>query len=105
MYRLEIIWTYGDPLIRQLNEAIQIAKQGTLNGKFEFGVNEICELSCNSSSREQMEQVKTELVKRQVDKNKLQNFIEIMSEIGCLNNQFINNSRSSKRKTFQPVGA
>ena len=97
-FKFEIIGAYNDPLRRQLSEAIHILEQGTLNSKHEFGVNEIYQLQCLGSSRDQESYLREELEKRQCDKIKLQNFIDVMS-VACTSNQIIINSRSVKRQT------
>ena len=68
-----------------------------MNNKHEFGVNEIHGIQCSTSSRDQETQMKNELEKRQVDRAKTLNFIEVMSNIYTTNDWF-NNCRS-KRKT------
>ena len=96
-FKFEVLASYCDPLRRQLTEAILISKQGTLNGKSEFGVNEIIKLEGAATSREQEERLKTELEKRQRDKIKIQSFIDVMSNVFYLNTQIVTNSRSEKR--------
>ena len=80
-FKFEIVGAYSDPLRRQLMEALLIMEQGTLNGKNEFGINEIHVLQCALSQREQEDQLRAELEKRQKDKNLLQNFVDVMSNI------------------------
>ena len=80
-FKIEIAGAYADPLRRQLMEALLIMEQSTLNGKIEFGINEIHVLQCTMSQKEQEEKLKAELEKRQKDKNLLQNFVDVMSKI------------------------
>ena len=69
--------------------------------KFEFGINEIYGLQCNSSSRELEAELKTELFKCQLHKIRLQNFVEVMSKVECIDTQCVNNYRSNKRTRGQ----
>ena len=89
--------SYSDPLRRQLTEAILITKQGKLNGKYEFGVNEIYKFQCSATGQEQDELMRTELEKRQRDRVRVQNFIDVMTIVCCNSTQTIDNSRSEKR--------
>ena len=41
-FKFDIVESYGDPLRRQICEALNIKKIGTLNRKNEFNVNELC---------------------------------------------------------------
>lgn len=99
-FKFEIICAYTDPLRHQLTEAIQISKQATLNGKYEFGLNEIYSLQCSSSSRDREMELKKELQKRQCYRSKIENFIDVMSNICNNKNQ---NCRASKKRTREPT--
>ena len=97
-FKFDLLGAYSDPLRRQLTEAIYISEQGTLNNKHEFGVNELYQLQCTESSRDQEAQINLELERRKFSRAKLQNFIDVMSS-ACNDKNIgnINNSRLRKR--------
>ena len=80
-FKFERISQYSDPLRRQLCEALNIIDKGTLNGKYEFGINELCRLECSSSTREREDVTKLEIETRTINKMKMKSFIDVMSKL------------------------
>ena len=80
-FKYEIISQYKDPLRRQLNEAINILNKGILNRKMEFGRNELCRLEPAKSDYDKENLFQAELRERKVFKNKMDNFIKVMSSV------------------------
>ena len=98
-FKFELIGAYNDPLRRQLTEALQIVEQGTINSIQEFGVNELFQLQCTTSSLEQDTPLRVELEKRQCNRVKLQSFIDVISNILTCNTRkrMVPVSRLNKR--------
>lgn len=97
-FKSEVVGSYTDALRRQLTEALLIPEQGTWNGKCEFGVNEIYTLQCIPTGREQEDILKADLERRQCDRNKLLNSIDVMSHVSKHNTTYENNCRYNNKR-------
>ena len=53
-FKFEIIESYGDPLRRQICEALNIRLVGTLNRKTEINTNELCRFEAPEMSIDQV---------------------------------------------------
>ena len=63
-FKFEIIESYGDPLRRQICEALNIKLVGKLNRKTEFNTNELCRFEAPEMSIDQERRWKEEFEHR-----------------------------------------
>ena len=80
-FKYEIIGQYGDPLRRQLGEALNILETGNLNRKMEYNGNEICRLESRMRSWEAELNAKKQLDDKKIFNEKIGCFINVMSKI------------------------
>jgi len=80
-FEFKIIARYEDALRRQLCEGLYILQAGTLNRKVEFNNNVISRLEVPDLEIYQEKWLKEELETRTAYKNKMKNFINVMSNV------------------------
>ena len=101
-FKYEIIGQYGDPLRRQLGEALNILETGNLNRKMGFNENEICRLESRKRSWELEQSAKQDMVDKKVFNENIMCFIDVMSNIqkSCATLELtgVNTCRFQKRK-------
>ena len=80
-FEWKIIAKYKDPLRRQLCEGLHILQSGTLNKKSEFNNNLICRLEAVDNKFLTDKQLKLEIESRRENKDKLREFVNVMTRI------------------------
>ena len=80
-FKFDIVESYGDPLRRQICEALNIKKIGTLNRKNEFNVNELCSFEMPEKMVDQERRWRDEFDRRKKIRNDIKNFCDVMSNI------------------------
>ena len=72
---------YNGPLRRQICEAVNIVKLGSLNRKNEFDINQLCLLEPAKSTYDQEKTWRNEFDNRKCDRENLNNFCAVMQDI------------------------
>ena len=80
-FKYEVIGRFGDPMRRQLNEAINILHSGILNRRMEFGRNELCRLEPSRCELDKEKYFQAEMRERKNFKTKMEEFIGVMSSL------------------------
>ena len=98
-FRFELIGSYSGALARQLAEALWIIKEGGLNRKYEFRLNEICRLQNGCNDREKEKEVMKNSRERRAAEENLYYFVSVMKNCfvpQCLNQRVIYRKRSTE---------
>ena len=81
LFKFEIISKHKDALSRQLCEALHIRKQGNLNKKQEFSINELIRVQSSKYSWDRDKENREALEQEKNQEYKLSNFISVMSSV------------------------
>ena len=81
VFKFEVISKHNDALSRQLGEALQIRKQGNLNRKQEFSINELIRVQSSKYTWDEDQENKKRLEEERDRDLKLLNFINVMSAV------------------------
>ena len=102
-FKFEIIESYGDPLRRQICEALYIRLEGTLNRKTEFNTNELCRFEAPEMTIDQERRWKDEFEHRKKIRHNIKNFCDVMSNIVSASKNpptnLCNTSRSTRKRS------
>ena len=80
-FKWQVLDKYSDALRRQLAEGLHIMNSGVLNKKVEFSTNIICRMQATTTATTSEAELQKELDERRVYKDKLRNFVSVMSKI------------------------
>ena len=101
LFKFEIISRHKDALSRQLSKALHIRKQGNLNKKQEFSINELIRVQSSKYSWDRDKESRIALEEEKDQASRMSNFISVMSSVHSIDTPNTRDKKPNNPYSFQ----